>query len=147
MVKTVGYWIRVAFPDINQSIGSALWTVFINRDVYTPEGELIRGSFRWWGGVIADVVGFGEDYLSYYCNYAPDYLCDEVTDILLKAGWKLEYVAEICKGCGKPIERGEIVAFDFKNNTCVHALCAVPIKHIESEPTKNDYEPFGFFRG
>jgi hypothetical protein len=130
-MQSVGYWIRTTFPDIDHSIGSALWTVFINRDVYTPEGELIRGTFRWWGGIIADVVGAGEDYLDYYCDYAPDYLCDEVTDALLKAGWRLEYEAEICKACGKPIERGEMVAHDFKTGINIHALCIIPIKKAE----------------
>jgi len=130
-MKTVGYWIRTTFPNIDHTIGSALWTVFINRDVYTPDGELIRGSFRWWGGILADVIGRGEDYLDYYCDYAPDFLCDEVTDALLKAGWRLEYEAEICKNCGKPIERGEMAAYDPKTGITIHALCIIPIQKAE----------------
>jgi hypothetical protein len=130
-MSSVGYWIRVAFPDIDHEIGTALWTAFVNRNVYTPKGELIQGTFRWWGGVIADIVGRGESYLDYYCEYAPDYLVDEVTDKLLFVGWKIEDIDEICPKCQKPMKQFETLSVDIKTGVTTHASCADDEKQTE----------------
>lgn len=118
-------WIMDAFPNgFDHDTGTAMWTAFINRDVYTPDGELINGSFRWWGGVIADARNKGEDYLDYYCSYANDALVRDIERILESKGWKFNYEAEICPKCGKPIERGDILAIDITKGETCHALCA-----------------------
>lgn len=125
ITKTVVEWIREVFPKLDHTTGTALWTAFINRDVYTPDGKLIRGSFRWWGGVIADIVDMGEDYMNYYCSYADDALVKEVERKLVEVGWKLDYIPRMCSVCKKPIERNSTVAIDFKTGNTSHVDCGL----------------------
>jgi hypothetical protein len=125
-------WIMKAFPKgFDYDTGTAMWTAFINRDVYFPDGQLVNGSFRWWGGVIADARNKGESYLDYYCSYAIDAAVKILEKKLEKLGWKFSYEAAICPKCGKPIERNDMLAIDFKTGETTHAMCAIGDREIE----------------
>ena len=124
-MKPIEEWLKELFPDMTEPEGEALWNAFVNRDVYTPDGQLHTYSFRMWGGIIADVRAKEEIYLDYYCSPADEVLIAEVESKLTGAGWNLLYDAKLCSDCGKPIERNDVVAIDIKNGTMSHALCGI----------------------
>lgn len=66
-IAPVARIIRESLPDIDRLTGQMLWGLVVNRDVRLPGGETVSGSFRWWGGIMAEAVGEG-DYLDYYCH-------------------------------------------------------------------------------
>ena len=60
-------FLKKTFPRMTLKEGLATWYLLQNADLIV-NGEDINGSFRWTGGEIAKVTGYG-DYMTYYCSH------------------------------------------------------------------------------
>jgi len=89
--------LRKVFPKITNKLGDAIWCALTGeylegtyRNIYLPTGDLVQGTCRYWGQVIADVRGKKSgDYLDFYLSHAPKDKIKSIERKLKKAGWKL----------------------------------------------------------
>jgi len=88
--------------DLHQLKDKMVEDVEYARDVYRAlcnnifiknDKQLWSASWRYIGGIVADIRDEGEDYLDFYCSGNEGIITDEVKEDLKKLGWeKLDYV-------------------------------------------------------
>ncbi len=129
--------IKKSLPNIGSDDGEILWGLVVNRDVKLPSGQIVSGSFRWWGARIAEAVGEG-DYLDYYMSSTfrkmileaiepglYDRLESEMKSDLESKGWEFIEDIVICDRCGKPIERFAPKLFSIKTGETLCTDCGL----------------------
>lgn len=77
------------------------WSALANVDWYNVKThDVYSVSFRYAGGLIADLRGTG-DYMDWYCGSAQAVVSDDIARRMKKFGWISDTVGEICDepGC------------------------------------------------
>lgn len=64
-----------------------LYAALCNADWRHDDGTEWSGSWRYAGGVVADLRGRGEDYIDYYCSGGEGEITDRVSEAMAALGW------------------------------------------------------------
>lgn len=112
---------------LNIEVGRALWTVVAGETILFPGlNEPYRATFRFWDGLIAEVIGEG-DYLTYYCSYEyiDSDLAKQIREKLIEEGVKFVTKPLHCAKCGREIGKWEPKAIDLNTGQILCTECAL----------------------
>lgn len=73
----------------SDSYASDFYAALCNNDFEHESGEKFCCSWRFAGGVVAQIREQGEDYIDFYCRGSEGNITDEVLADLTSAGWKV----------------------------------------------------------
>ena len=132
--------INEALPGLDSTQGKIFWGLVVNRNIKIPNGEVISGSFRWWGARIAEAVGDG-DYLDYYMSSGflkmilevvepgkYEKMEKELQEKLENSGWEFIENIVICGDCGKKISRFGIKGINLREGKTLCSDCLLQNK-------------------
>lgn len=74
--KPLTIFLNKAFPKMTIKQGCAVWWLLQNRELIVKRKD-IAGSFRYNASCIAEAVGKGTYYLTFYCAEADEYLNED----------------------------------------------------------------------
>ena len=112
--------------ELSVEVGQALWTVVAGEEILFPGlDKPYRATFRYWGDLIAEVIGEG-DYGTYYCSfeYIDSDLARQIREKLIDEGVKFVTKPLHCSKCGREIGKWEPKAFELDTGRVLCTKCA-----------------------
>lgn len=71
----------------DESVARAAYAALCNVDWQHEDGSRYSCSWRYAGGLVADMRGLGEDYLDFYCSGNEGHVRDDIAEALAAYGW------------------------------------------------------------
>jgi len=80
--------IRTKVAD--KTFAQQLYAAMCNTDIYHQDYDTpVSCSWRYAGGVVADLRDQNEDYLDFYCSGGEGHIAPDVLDALAPLGWRI----------------------------------------------------------
>lgn len=73
---------------LDPTYADELYAALCNTDWEYEDGSEYACSWRYAGGIIAKILGRGEDYMSYYCNGNEGHITERIAKDLKILGWE-----------------------------------------------------------